>query len=353
MRVSPTSDFERHGFAGEPLSVQGRPWLLTVDFEAFDANAIGGWNAAMHLWAEEAERAGLRFSLFTSVEDVVRLKLDADAERYAEFFDACRHLDATGSRFHPHNHCLFDPETGARASEPDGFPTSVAGYPRFPSLVYDVKRRHGVAIASWLPLVVREHERFLRDAGLVRPATLAFRAGGWDYGTSAEEMGDFLEGVARAGLTYDSSARCGTGEAPGLTSMSLGRNVFRLRSGVVEVAATDHVNCGLVPSLGRWLGERLREGVLSRSVTRASAVVTVLHFDHLFHAGRGSSIRYFAVTDPSTVRTRIQRLFRTLRLVGAVRSLESVTFDDLGRFVAGVDARRVPSGDAALEARSR
>ena len=324
------TDFERHGLAGEHLPVsEGSPWLLTVDFEAFSSERLPLWVPAMRHWSARARETGLRFSLFTSIEDVVGLRSASDRGAYASFTAACRELHDAGSRFHPHNHCLFDPDTAVRASEAEGFHDSVDGYPHFPSMVYDVARRHGVPIASWLPIVARSYADFMDDCEIGRPERVAFRAGGWDYGVTGDDMADYLDGVVQAGIAYDSSALCGTDESPGTTSTALGRNVFRIRGGAVEVAPTDHVNCGLVLSIGRWGAGRIHEPGRVRPGVR----VTVIHIDHLFHAGRGASTRYFAVTDERVVRARIDRFFRALMVARRLYGLESVEFEDLHRHV--------------------
>ena len=332
------TDFERHGLAGEHLPVaHGHPWLLTVDFEAFGVETLPLWLPAMRHWSARARDTGLRFSLFTSVEDLVSLKLASDPEAYASFTAACRELHEAGSRFHPHNHCLFDPDTGVRASEAEGFHDSVEGYPHFPSMVYDVARRHGVPIASWLPTVVRSYDAFLGDADLERPERVAFRAGGWDCGVTRDDMADYLDGIVQAGIAFESSAFCGTDESPGSSGAAVGRNVFRIRGDVVEVAPTDHVNCRLAASLARWGLGRFREP----GRTKPGVRVTVIHIDHLFHAGRGSSTRYFAVTDERVVRRRIDRLFRVLVLARRLFGLESVEFEDIHRYVPEL-ARAAP-----------
>lgn len=329
------TDFERHGLAGEHLPVSGgNPWLLTVDLEAFSAETVSLWLPAMRHWSARARETGLRFSVFTSIEDVVSLRATCDRGAYASFAAACHELHAGGSRLHPHNHCLFDPLTAVRASDAEGIPRSVDGYPHFPSMVYDVARRHGVPIASWLPVVVSAYSDFLADCEIVRPARVAFRAGGWDYGVTRDDMADYLDGVVQAGIAYESSAWCGTDESPGTAGAVVGRNVFRIREDAVEVAPTDHVNCRLGRSLGRWSVGRLHEPGRARPGLR----VTVIHFDHLFHAGRGSSTRYFAVTDERLVRVRVDRFFRTLVIARRLFGLESIEFEDLERYLPDLHA---------------
>ena len=105
--------------------------------------------------------------------------------------------------------------------------------------------------------------------------------------------------------------------------------MFRIRGDVVEVAPTDHVNCRRALSIGRWGAGRIHEPGRVRPGVR----VTVIHFDHLFHAGRGSSTRYFAVTDERVVRARIDRFFRSLVVARRLLGLESVEFEDLHRHV--------------------
>ena len=123
----------------------------------------------MRHWSARARETGLRFSAFTSMEDVVSLGGRATGAPMRAS-RAPAELHAVGSRFHPRNHCLFDPVTAVRPSDAEGFPRSVHGYPHFPSMAHDVTRRHGVPVALWLPIVVSAYSDFLADCEIAPPA---------------------------------------------------------------------------------------------------------------------------------------------------------------------------------------
>jgi hypothetical protein len=50
------------------VSATRRAWILTLDFEAFNAQTARLWHDAMHRWAARGRDDGWKFSFFTSVE---------------------------------------------------------------------------------------------------------------------------------------------------------------------------------------------------------------------------------------------------------------------------------------------
>lgn len=166
----------RHGRA---VRVERRALLATVDFEAFRAADIDRWHAAMVAWAGESARRATTAVFFVSVEHVLRLR-HASESAYERLRDGLAALVSSGAELQPHNHCAFDPESGA-ALMPDELPDRVAGYRKRPSMFYDVVRRNGIPIGEWIPSVVAEINA-VRAAVAHPAAPLAFRPGGWDSG---------------------------------------------------------------------------------------------------------------------------------------------------------------------------
>ena len=317
------TDFETHGYSSGQIPVEGRHWLLTVDFEAFNAQSIAGWLRPMRFWADQASRFGFRSCFFMSIEDVVNLRERSPAG-YRDFLDCVNVLYQAGTRFYPHNHSVFDPETGAFPADPDREPPD--GYTKRPSMFYRVRHLHGMDFGDWMAKVKASYERFLDDAGLPMPEMLAFRAGGWDYGSSSEDLREYTEALSHAGYRVDSSACSGTF---GTESWRMGAeyqsNVFSLQPDLIEIAPNVALDCG-----------REEQGASPFDGSHGPGVfVHVLHFDHIFHKLNGGSYEYFGVTDPDEIDTRIERFFRTIE---GWRSplLESSTFEDLeGKLAAG------------------
>ena len=333
-----TSDLERAGLAREPLKVDGRSWLLTCDFEAFRPDAAPLWAAAMRRWARRAGESELRFAFFVSVEDLARLRA-ANRPGYEDLLAAAADLHATGTRFHPHNHCLYDPETGEKPNAHTGLPERIDGYPRRASMFYDVVYRSGRDWPEWLGTVRATWERFLDEAGLPVPDRPAFRPGGWDHGVTDDDLRTYVRGVAERGFAYDSSATAGEFGTPSWrVGKPFGASVFALEGGVVEVAPSWSLDCGasvLSPAGARAAAELRGQRALWGG--RAEGVFdTVLHFDHLFHTGRGAGRRLWAVEDEAEVTARVDRFFRRLRLLRRALRLErSVTYEDLSPAPAG------------------
>jgi hypothetical protein len=305
------TDFEELGLSLGPLTPAERRWLLTIDFEAFEPAEIEPWLAAMYAWADAAQARGLRFSVFLATEDVVRLRA-ADPAAYERFCAAAAAMARAGVEWHPHNHALFDRATG------DRLPAHVApGYGKRPSLFYDVVHVHGADLAEWLAVVRQEHAAFLADAGIAPPAQTAFRAGGWDYGCTADELRRYVEAVAGAGFDFDSSAVMGRRWQ---VAARFGSSTFRLAPGLAEVAPSAGADCGaalLSRRTLRALRDVLRAPGLWLAPRRPGVFVTVLHFDHLFVAGRDR---------PEEL---IRRHMRLLSGLGRALRLDSGGFGDL------------------------
>src|SRR4051794_22306218 len=75
----PSTDLEEAGLVERYLEWPRRDWLLTIDLEAFTPGTAAVWTHAMDAWAEQSDARGHRFSVFVSVEDLVRLRLEDDA----------------------------------------------------------------------------------------------------------------------------------------------------------------------------------------------------------------------------------------------------------------------------------
>ena len=324
-----TTDFEEYGYSKGPIPVRGRYWLLTVDFEAFTPDNIAAWLSAMRHWAVQAGDHNFRFCFFMSIEDVVSLKANSP-EAYDDFLECAAQLYQSGTRFHPHNHSVFDPETGASFGDTGSEPPS--GYTKRVNMFHRAHYQHKVDFATWMDTVRACYERFLADLRVPVPDMLAFRAGGWDYGSTSEDLHRYLEALAHAGYRVDSSACSG---AFGTDTWRIGSdylsNVFLLDSNLIEVAPNLALNCGQMeraPSSSR-LPYLFRELVRSPSMNWSGIYVHVLHFDHLFHELDSGAYRRFAVTDPDAVRRRIDQFFRTIRFWRRSVPLESATFDDI------------------------
>jgi hypothetical protein len=325
-------DFSRFGFRGSNVSATRRAWILTLDFEAFTAKTAPLWHEAMHRWAFRCRADGWKFSFFTSVEHVVRLRA-ASSGMYEEFLEAVGELHRAGVEYHPHNHCLFDPSTGQRATPKDEREREVPGYPKRPSMYYDIAYRHGKTFQEWLPTLARAYDDFLQEARITRPVALAFRAGGWDYGSTKADVADYLQGLVAGGFAFESGAVSGVrGTRSWRIGAPFGSNTFALPPPLVEVAPTDSMNCGATfgstPYFG-WVSRILRQPRLWAPPFEAGVLVTVLHFDELFHTGHGRSVRNFAVEDRGTVASRIEAFFRRIHLARQLLQVEPCTFAEL------------------------
>src|SRR5439155_27331812 len=168
--------------------------LLTVDFEAFTAETIGPWVTATEVWSRSAAEHALPFAFFVSLEHVAGLRA-RDSGAYRRFAAALRGLAAAGCEPHVHNHCLFDWSTGVRSVDRAPFSNPVDGYPRRASMWYDVVRRNGKPWGDWAAELRAVYGELLEDAEIDPPDRVAFRAGGWDTGTTDEEWLDFLLGI--------------------------------------------------------------------------------------------------------------------------------------------------------------
>ena len=323
------TDFERYGF-GAPRPVDNAVWIATIDFEAFTAADAEAWETAMRRWAERSHERGWRFAFFVCLEDVAAVRRDSSAA-YERLLAGVRELHATGSRFYPHNHWAVDLIAGGARRTGRGEP-AVPGYRKRPSMFYDVVYRHSIPIGQWLGEVVGAFERFSSDAQIPMPRPLAFRAGGWDHGSSREEVGEYVAGLAAAGIDADSSASSGQyGTRDWRVGAPFGRNVFELAPGLVEVApcwSLNHVPAVGSPRTMLAAARLARQARLWRR-RRRGAFVTVQHFDHLFHDPARRHDGYFAVADPAAVRSRVDAVFRGLAAVSAVLRLPSGLFGDL------------------------
>lgn len=328
-----TTDFENFGFARGRLTPEQRSWLLTIDFEAFRPHAMASWISAMRHWAEASRLGGWKFCIFIALEDVVRLRVEDD-DGYRRFLDAIRDLHEAGTRFYPHNHCVFDPATGRRPQDRESPRAPVTNYRRRPSLFYDVVYRNKLEFPDWCKTLGESYDGFLSDAGIPRPRQLAFRAGGWDHGVTREDVANYLEGLANMGVTFESSGSSGVfGTRSWRIGAPFGVNTLRLDRSLIEVAPCDFVDCG-APIASRqftsWITRLLfRPPIWMPPLRRRGVLVTVIHFDHLFHEGRGEARRLFSLRDDSEIARRIDRFMSSLSHVRRLSGLASVRFDEL------------------------
>jgi hypothetical protein len=290
--------------------------LLTVDFEAFAPETIEPWIAAMELWSRAATAHELPFTFFLSLEHLAVLR-GRDPNAYRRFAMALGELSQAECELHVHNHCLFDWSNGIRSVDIKPFSNPVEGYPRRASMWYDVVRRNGRPWGEWAAELRRVHEEVLADAGRPVPERVAFRAGGWDTGTTPEDWVQFVSGLDEAGFAVDSSALSRlSGGAAGQFSTS----AYRLTDELVELAPCIWMDCGAAGSV-RGLPSPpsavLRQRSAVRLPVRDGLMVVVLHFDHLFHSEQA---RYALLGDRGAVGARIERFMRaTTWFFGALR----------------------------------
>lgn len=326
----PGTDFEEYGLSRGPLPVAGRRMLLTVDCEAFAPEVLPLWLEAMQYWAACARRTGLRFCFFLSVEDALRIRATGRGE-YHRFLAAMRALADAGSLFYAHNHFVFDPGTG-RKRPPDREPTDLPrSYGKRKSLFYDAVYCHRLDLGDWLTTIRTTHETLLADAGCRIPRWSAFRAGGWDYGSTRQDVERYLDALRVAGFAIDSSACAGVFDTPTWRVGNVfGSNAFICSGGLVEIAPCWIDDCGLdrqrLLTVRRLMALRSHRKLWTGA---PGALVVVLHFDHLFHLGTGGARRYFAVTDSARVAERIRRTCRFFSAVRHLLRLESGTFESL------------------------
>jgi hypothetical protein len=325
-------DFTSFGFRGSNVSAVRRAWLLTLDFEAFSVQTAPLWHEAMLRWAARCRADGWKFSFFTSVEHVVRLRAESPA-LYDEFLEAVGELHRAGVEYHPHNHCLFDTSTGRRATPKAERERRVPGYPKRPSMYYDVVYRNGKTFKEWLPALMQAYGEFLQEAKITRPLSLAFRAGGWDYGSTKADVRDYLEALVSEGFAFESGAVSGIrGTGSWRLGAPFGSNTFELVPPLVEVAPTEAMNCaaraGSIPYFG-WVTRILRQPRLWALPFGPGVLVTVLHFDDLFHSGHGSSTHKFVVHDRREIARRIDAFFRRIQAARRLFRLDPFTFAEL------------------------
>ncbi len=324
------TDLEDLGLSSGPILCTERLWLLTVDFEAFRPSSLDVWLAAMEAWGEAMLRTQLRFSVFLSLEDVAALRAQ-DPSGYGRFVKAVSTLHAAGCRFYPHNHRVFDTTTGDMR-ERTHKSHHVPGYTKRTSMFYDVVRLNNLPFSEWLSSLDAEDSRLHDDAGIPRPAQRAFRPGGWDHGSEAEEIRAYVAALASAGFRFDSSATAGVyGTPTWRVGAEFGQNVFSLGDDMVEVAASSWLNCGHGPRSARtaMLVARLLRQHHFVTPWHSGIQCTVLHFDHLFHSRSRGQLRYFSIADPKVVGRRVASAFRLMVALRTAFRLYSATFDDL------------------------
>jgi hypothetical protein len=328
-----STDLEAVGLSTGRLTSASRDWLITVDFESFAPADIDLWSKAMGVWADCTWSAGLSSSIFIALEDVAVVRA-ADPAGYARFLSAVCAMRDAGCTFHPHNHQFFDDDTGVRPRTMGEGGDRAPGYRKRISLYYDVVHREGWPLQSWLELVGASYRRFLADAGVPEPSRRAFRAGGWDNGSTAGELRDYVESLTALGYAYDSSATSGEfGTRTWRIGAPCGENVFGLRGGVTEVAPTFSLDCDAPVRLRGGVRGMRAALVGSRALAarpKPGVITTVLHFDHLFRASYHGGYAPFAIKDEATVARRIRAHFKALsRLRRLLRAHRTVDFGEL------------------------
>jgi hypothetical protein len=323
------NSFVAHGLAEPPLPCEARTLHVTVDFEAFTPEMIDEWAVGMEHWAQVAERLGIRCTFFVSVEDAARLRWE-EPSAYGKLLHGLQQLYRSGASLQPHSHRMFDLETGRLFTAPD-VPKLVPGYAKQASLFYDVRHRHGASFAEWFPNILQSHRTLCEDSGVPLPGRIAFRPGGWDCGSTAEEQRCYLRAIADAGVVLHSGDSHGTYGARSYHIESrFGENMFPLESGVVEIAPCWGLNCG-APTVSPQLAGAMRR-LLGQPVIipgRPGAFVTVMHFDHLFHRGWRSGLQPFSVHSPDEIRRRIDKSMGLIAGLSRFLSLHSALLQDL------------------------
>ncbi len=288
MRRTLGTDFETLGLSRGAVSVEGRSSVVTIDFEAFTPETAPAWIEALDAWTDMARASGLKSCLFVSVEDTAALRVNAP-RAYANLCDGLQALTAAGGELHPHNHCVFDAVTAEKLSSWTGWPQQAPGYRRRTSMYYDTVYRHGLAWSDWLEAVLDAYRQLLEDAAIDPPPRIAFRAGGWDYGSTREDAEDYLASLSNAGIAIDSSATAGRYGGPEWRiGDRFGANLYHLTPRLIEVAPCWSLNVGGSRPFRSSLGSfaRLARAVdIWRQRQRAGVFVTVLHFDHLVLRG--------------------------------------------------------------------
>lgn len=330
-RTRPGTDLEEFGLAEGHLSWPRRDWLLTIDLEAFTPETVPLWTHAMDVWAAQASAHGHRFSVFVSVEDLVRLRAEDDAG-YRSFTASMRRMADAGCEFHAHNHCVFDRDDGSRLAEPTPGDPPIPGYRKRPSMFYDVVRRHGLDLGGWLGEVLDVHREILIDAGIDAPLHPAYRAGGLDNGSTAEDLSLYVDALQSNGVRFDSSATAGAyATRSERVCSSFGQNLFTLRGGTVEAAPCLLLDCGASLLSRSWAGTTRRLVPQGRAwVGSGNGIfVVVIHLDHLFHLRPGRGYQLFEVTSDEAIVRRIDRFFGFLDRLRTVLRFGSLTFDDI------------------------
>jgi hypothetical protein len=323
---------------------------VTVDFEAFAPEMIDEWHLAMDRWAEISHALNIRTTFFVSVEDAARLRGQAP-EAYDKLLAGLATLHESGSSVHPHNHRMFELETGRQLTPPD-VPKRVPGYAKQASLFYDVCRRHQACFADWFGTALRSFETLCADAGIPVPERLAFRPGGWDCGSTAEEQRGYLRAVTDAGVVLHSGDSHGTYGTRGYHIDSrFGQNVYPLAdSGLVELAPCWVLHCGAGMRSPQFAGSAAR--LLSQPVIRdrqaPGAFVTVLHFDHLFHRGWRNTFQPFTVRSPRQIRSRVERVLSLLHRLSQSLALEPDLLEHASLPAAAL-SKPAPPIDAPVE----
>jgi hypothetical protein len=176
--------------------------------------------------------------------------------------------------------------------------------------------------------LLEAHRQFLDDADLDPPERTVFRAGGWDHGSSAEDMRRYIQGLEANGVTVDSSATTGVfGTDSWQVGRRFGENTFWLTPSLIEVAPCSFMSCGDVGirAVAAEVYDLTAQARSPRTLNASGVMVTVLHFDHLFRTSRGP----FTSWSERDVTRRIDRFFTRIERIQRLLGLRSATFEDL------------------------
>jgi hypothetical protein len=199
-------------------------------------------------------------------------------------------------------------------------------------MFYDVVHRNGVSLSEWLPQLLDAYRSLCADAELPVPGRIAFRPGGWDCGSTAEEQQSYLAALHDAGISLHSGDSHGTyGTWSYHINSRFGETVYRLRPGLVEVAPCWALQSGAGPLSPQFVAAYLRllHQPVSHRLTSPGAFVVVLHFDHLFHRGWRSSLEEFSVRSAPELQTRIERTLGLMARLGRVLRLNASRLEDV------------------------
>jgi hypothetical protein len=328
------SDFQSLGFSSDVVHPAERLGIVSIDYEAFPLGRMDLWFAAMEGFTVALERWRLPFSVFLSVEDMVRLRHE-ESDSYRTLIAYLNRWWHAGSRVYPHNHYAFDLVTGDMQEQVAFTREEPVDYGKRKSFFHHAVNQCGLDLSDWLASVFRVYDEIVAEIA-ERPATArVFRAGGWDYGSGTDDLALYLNALRSSGVEIDSSACCGRfGKSDWRVGLAFSKNLFYLGGDILEAAPTWSLNMDGNP----WKMRRLLQlavGARRQELlgTGKGLLNVVLHFDHLLHDWEGSDVHYFGVVDRQKIASAASRWVATLALAMKVLRIRPVTFDELRCFI--------------------